>query len=134
MNLQQVKIGTKLLLRFADIDSGKITIDSQDIAEVTQVSLREQIAYVPQEPLLFHRSVRENIAYSRPDATNAEIEKAAKKAGAYDFIVKLQDGFNTLVGERGVKLSGGQRQRIAIARAILKDAPILVDRDRKSVV
>ena len=117
---------TKLLLRFADIDSGKITIDSQDIAEVTQVSLREQIAYVPQEPLLFHRSVRENIAYSRPDATDAEIEKAAKKAGAYDFIVKLKDGFNTLVGERGVKLSGGQRQRIAIARAILKDAPILV--------
>ena len=117
---------TKLLLRFADIDSGKITIDSQDIAEVTQSSLREQIAYVPQEPLLFHRSVRENIAYSRPDATDAEIEKAAKKAGAYDFIVKLQDGFDTLVGERGVKLSGGQRQRIAIARAILKDAPILV--------
>ena len=117
---------TKLLLRFSDIDSGKITIDSQDIAEVTQASLRQQIAYVPQEPLLFHRSVRENIAYSRPDATDAEIEKAAKKAGAYDFIVKLQDGFDTLVGERGVKLSGGQRQRIAIARAILKDAPILV--------
>ena len=117
---------TKLLLRFSDIDSGKITIDSQDIAEVTQASLREQIAYVPQEPLLFHRSVRENIAYSRPDATDAEIEKAAKKAGAYDFIVKLQDGFDTLVGERGVKLSGGQRQSIAIARAILKDAPILV--------
>ena len=117
---------TKLLLRFADIDSGKITIDSQDIAEVTQASLRQQLAYVPQEPLLFHRSVRENIAYSRPDATDAEIEKAAKKAGAYDFIVKLQDGFDTLVGERGVKLSGGQRQRIAIARAILKDAPILV--------
>ena len=117
---------TKLLLRFADIDSGKITIDSQDIAEVTQASLREQIAYVPQEPLLFHRSVRENIAYSRPDATDAEIEKAAKEAGAYDFIVKLQDGFDTMVGERGVKLSGGQRQRIAIARAILKNAPILV--------
>ena len=117
---------TKLLLRFSDIDSGKITIDSQDIAEVTQASLREQIAYVPQEPLLFHRSVSENIAYGRPNATDAEIEKAAKKAGAYDFIVKLQDGFNTLVGERGVKLSGGQRQRIAIARAILKDAPILV--------
>ena len=117
---------TKLLLRFADIDSGEIAIDAQNIAEVTQASLREQIAYVPQEPLLFHRSVRENIAYSRPDATDAEIEKAAKKAGAYDFIVKLQDGFDTLVGERGVKLSGGQRQRIAIARAILKDAPILV--------
>ncbi len=117
---------TKLLLRFADIDSGEIAIDTQNIAEVTQASLRQQIAYVPQEPLLFHRSVRENIAYSRPDATDAEIEKAAKKAGAYDFIVKLQDGFDTLVGERGVKLSGGQRQRIAIARAILKDAPILV--------
>ena len=117
---------TKLLLRFTDIDSGEITIDAQNIAEVTQASLRQQIAYVPQEPLLFHRSVRENIAYGRPDATDAEIEKAAKKAGAYDFIVKLQDGFDTMVGERGVKLSGGQRQRIAIARAILKDAPILV--------
>lgn len=117
---------TKLLLRFADIDSGEIAIDGQDIAEVTQASLREQIAYVPQEPLLFHRSVRENIAYGNIDATDAEIEKAAKKAGAYDFIVNLQDGFDTLVGERGVKLSGGQRQRIAIARAILKNAPILI--------
>ena len=117
---------TKLLLRFADIDSGKITIDGQDISEVTQASLRSQIAYVPQEPLLFHRSVRENIAYGRPDATDAEIEEAAKKAGAYDFIVGLKDGFDTMVGERGTKLSGGQRQRVAIARAILKDAPILV--------
>ena len=117
---------TKLLLRFADIDSGTIMIDEQDIAEVTQASLRSQIAYVPQEPLLFHRSVRENIAYGKADATDAEIEQAAKKAGAYDFIIKLQDGFDTLVGERGVKLSGGQRQRIAIARAIVKDAPILV--------
>lgn len=117
---------TKLLLRFADIDSGTIMIDEQDIAEVTQASLRSQIAYVPQEPLLFHRSVRENIAYSKANATDAEIEQAAKKAGAYDFIIKLQDGFDTLVGERGVKLSGGQRQRIAIARAIVKDAPILV--------
>ena len=117
---------TKLLLRFADIDSGEIAIDAQNIAEVTQASLREKIAYVPQEPLLFHRSVRENISYGRPDATDAEIERAAKKAGAYDFIIKLQDGFDTMVGERGVKLSGGQRQRIAIARAILKDAPILI--------
>lgn len=117
---------TKLLLRFADIDSGAIMIDEQNIAEVTQASLRSQIAYVPQEPLLFHRSVRENIAYGKADATNAEIEQAAKKAGAYDFITQLQDGFDTLVGERGVKLSGGQRQRIAIARAIVKDAPILV--------
>ena len=117
---------TKLLLRFADIDSGKITIDGQDISEVTQASLRTKIAYVPQEPLLFHRSVRENIAYGRPDATDAEIEEAAKKAGAYDFIIGLKDGFDTMVGERGIKLSGGQRQRVAIARAILKDAPILV--------
>ena len=117
---------TKLLLRFADIDSGKITIDGQDISEVTQASLRAKIAYVPQEPLLFHRSVRENIAYGRPDATDAEIEEAAKKAGAYDFIIGLKDGFDTMVGERGIKLSGGQRQRGAIARAILKDAPILV--------
>ena len=117
---------TKLLLRFADIDSGRITIDGQDISEVTQASLRSQIAYVPQEPLLFHRSVRENIAYGRPDATDAEIEEAAKKAGAYDFIVGLKDSFDTMVGERGIKLSGGQRQRVAIARAILKDAPILV--------
>ena len=117
---------TKLLLRFADIDSGKITIDGQDISEVTQASLRAKIAYVPQEPLLFHRSVRENIAYGRPDATDAEIEEAAKKAGAYDFIVGLKNGFDTMVGERGTKLSGGQRQRVAIARAILKDAPILV--------
>lgn len=116
---------TKLLLRFADIDSGKITIDGQDISEVTQASLRAKIAYVPQEPLLFHRSVRENIAYGRPDATDAEIEEAAKKAGAYDFIIGLKDGFDTMVGERGIKLSGGQRQRVAIARAILKDAPIL---------
>ena len=117
---------TKLLLHFADIDSGKITIDGQDISEVTQASLRAKIAYVPQEPLLFHRSVRENIAYGRPDATDAEIEEAAKKAGAYNFIVGLKDGFDTMVGERGIKLSGGQRQRVAIARAILKDAPILV--------
>ena len=117
---------TKLLLRFADIDSGKITIDGQDISEVTQASLRAKIAYVPQEPLLFHRSVRENIAYGRPDATDAEIEEAAKKAGAYDFIIGLKDGFDTMVGERGIKLSGGQRQRVAIARAILKDVPILV--------
>ena len=117
---------TKLLLRFADIDSGKITIDGQDISEVTQASLRAKIAYVPQEPLLFHRSVRENIAYGRPDAADTEIEEAAKKAGAYDFIVGLKDGFDTMVGERGIKLSGGQRQRVAIARAILKAAPILV--------
>lgn len=117
---------TKLLMRFADIDSGEILIDGQDIATVAQSSLRSKIAYVPQEPLLFHRSIHENISYGKPNATDAEIEQAAKQAGAYDFIIKLKDGFNTEVGERGVKLSGGQRQRIAIARAILKNAPILI--------
>ncbi len=117
---------TKLLLRLVEIDSGEITIDRQNIADVTQASLRQAFAYVPQEPLLFHRSIRENIAYGKPDATDAEIEYAAKKAEAYDFIDKLQYRFDTMVGERGVKLSGGQRQRIAIARAILKNASILV--------
>ena len=117
---------TKLLLRFADLASGRILIDDQDIARVTQSSLRENIAYVPQEPLLFHRSLRENIAYSRPAASDTEIMRAAKKANAEDFIKQLPHGLDTVVGERGVKLSGGQRQRIAIARAILKDAPILL--------
>lgn len=117
---------TRLLLRFADLDSGTITIDNQDIARVSQESLRKSIAYVPQEPMLFHRTLRENIAYGKPDATEAEIIKAAKQANAYTFIVGLPQGLDTMVGERGVKLSGGQRQRIAIARAILKDAPILL--------
>ena len=116
----------KLLMRFYDVDSGKITISGQDISRVTQSSLHNNIAYVPQEPLLFHRSILENIAYSRPDATESEIRDAARQANALDFIEKLPQGFETLVGERGVKLSGGQRQRIAIARAILKDAPILI--------
>lgn len=117
---------TRLLLRFDDITDGAITIDGQNLAEVTQTSLREQIAYVPQEPLLFHRSIRENIAYSHPDATSATIKAAAEKAYADDFIESLPSGYETIVGERGVKLSGGQRQRVAIARAILKNAPILV--------
>lgn len=117
---------TRLLLRFADLDSGSIQIDGQNIAEVTQASLRRSIAYVPQEPLLFHRTLRENIAYGKPDATEQQIIDAAKKAHAMEFINKLPEGLDTMVGERGVKLSGGQRQRIAIARAILKDAPILV--------
>lgn len=117
---------TKLLLRFDDVDSGEILIDHQNIADVTQASLRSAIAYVPQEPLLFHRSLRENIAYARPDASDDDIREAARTAYALDFIEKLPDGFATIVGERGVKLSGGQRQRIAIARAILKDAPILL--------
>lgn len=117
---------TRLLLRFSDLDSGSISIDGQDIAKLEQADLRRNIAYVPQEPALFHRSIAENIAYGKLDATAKEIETAAKKANAYDFIKKLPQGMETLVGERGVKLSGGQRQRIAIARAILKDAPILL--------
>ena len=117
---------TKLLLRFADVNQGTITIDGQDIKHATQQSLRENIAYVPQETSLFHRSTAENIAYAKPDAKQTEIERAAKLANADEFIKNLPDGYETLVGERGIKLSGGQRQRIAIARAILKDAPILV--------
>ena len=117
---------TRVLLRFSNLDAGKILIDGQDISAVTQKSLRKNVAYVPQEPLLFHRSLRENIAYGKPDATEDEVRHAAKLANALDFIEKLPDGFETMVGERGVKLSGGQRQRIVIARAILKDAPILV--------
>jgi len=115
-----------LLLRFADVEKGEIFVDGQNIREVTQKSLRENIAYVPQETALFHRSIAENIAYAKPDASFAEILRAAKLANADRFIKDLPNGYDTLVGERGVKLSGGQRQRIAIARAILKDAPILV--------
>jgi ATP-binding cassette subfamily B protein len=117
---------TRLLLRFSDIDSGQITIDGQDISRLTQDDLRRHIAYVPQEPVLFHRSLAENIGYGRPDASQQEIEAVAKLAHAHDFITLLPNGYETLVGERGVKLSGGQRQRITIARAILKNAPILV--------
>lgn len=117
---------TKLLLRFADVNEGEIDIDSQNIRYVTQKTLREAIAYVSQETSLFHRTIAENIAYGRPDASQKEIERAAKLANADEFIKELPNGYDTLVGERGVKLSGGQRQRVAIARAILKDAPILV--------
>lgn len=117
---------THLLLRFADVTGGSLTIDGHDLRTITQRSLREAIAYVPQEPLLFHRSLRDNILYGKPDATDKEIRAAAKKANALEFIDALPQGLDTLVGERGVKLSGGQRQRIAIARAILKDAPILL--------
>lgn len=117
---------TKLLLRLSDLPEGRILIDGQDIASVTQTSLRQQIAYVPQEPLLFHRSIRENISYGKPNATDEDVRQAAIKANALEFIERLPLGFDTVTGERGVKLSGGQRQRIAIARAILAKAPILV--------
>lgn len=117
---------TTLLLRLEDLTRGRILIDGQDIAHVTQTSLRRQVAYVAQEPMLFHRSIRENIAYGRPEASDAEVESAAREANAWEFIERLPDGLDTEVGERGVKLSGGQRQRVAIARAILMDAPILV--------
>ncbi|MDE2913574.1 MAG: ABC transporter ATP-binding protein [Paracoccaceae bacterium] len=121
----------KLLLRFYDTESGVITIDGQDIAHVSQTSLRARIGMITQDSSLLHRSVRDNIAYGRPDATDAEIREAARLAEADEFIDDLRDpegrtGYEAFVGERGVKLSGGQRQRIALARVILKDAPILV--------
>lgn len=117
---------TKLLLRLMDVNSGSILIDDQNIANITQSSLRNQISYVPQEPLLFHRTISENIKYGRSDALDGDIITASKHAHAHEFIEDLPNGYNTPVGERGVKLSGGQKQRIAIARAMLKDAPILV--------
>lgn len=116
----------KLIQRLYDVQSGAILIDGQDIAQVRQASLRAQIAIVQQEPLLFHRTLSENIAYARPGATRAEIERAARLANAHEFIAALPNGYETLVGERGVKLSGGERQRVAIARAFLADAPILI--------
>jgi ATP-binding cassette subfamily B multidrug efflux pump len=120
-----------LLLHFYDPERGRILIDGQDIATVTQESLRTQIAMVTQDTSLLHRSIRDNIRYGRPGATQAMIEEAAKRAEAHEFILGLEDwhgrrGYDAHVGERGVKLSGGQRQRIALARVILKDAPILV--------
>ncbi len=117
---------TKLLLRFAEVGKGEILIDGQNIAHITQDDLRNTISYVPQEPILFHRTIKENISYSKSDATEEEIIDAAKKAHAHEFISTLQYGYDTLVGERGVKLSGGERQRVAIARAMLKNSPILV--------
>ncbi len=115
-----------LILRLYDVTDGHIFIDGQDIRECTQDSLRSNIAIIPQEPSLFHRTLMENIRYGRIDATDEEVIESAKKAHAHEFISKLPQGYGSLVGERGVKLSGGQRQRIAIARAILKNAPILI--------
>jgi len=117
---------TRILLRFSDIDSGSIEIDGQDIKNVTQADLRRAISYVPQEPILFHRTIAENISYGRTEADIKEVEAIARKANADEFIRTLEHGYETVVGERGVKLSGGQRQRVAIARAMLKNAPILV--------
>lgn len=116
----------KLIQRMHDVTSGRVTVDGQDVRDVTQGSLRRAIAVVQQEPVLFHRSLMENIAYARPDASFEEIRRAAELANAADFIGRLPRGYGTLVGERGVKLSGGERQRIAIARAFLADAPILI--------
>ncbi|MEK7599761.1 MAG: ABC transporter ATP-binding protein [Patescibacteria group bacterium] len=117
---------TRLLLRFMDVQSGAIKIDSQDIMDIRQQDLRRAMAYVPQEPLLFHRSIKDNISYGKPKATDSEIVDVAKKAFAHDFISSLPETYDTVVGERGVKLSGGQRQRVAIARAMLTKAPILI--------
>ncbi|WP_027166486.1 ABC transporter ATP-binding protein [Mesorhizobium sp. WSM3224] len=116
----------KLIQRLYDVNAGRILIDGQDISQVEQASLRGQIAIVQQEPILFHRSLAENIAYARPGASQDEIEHAAKLASAHDFITNLPKGYGTLVGERGVKLSGGERQRVAIARAFLANARILI--------
>ena len=116
----------KLIQRLYDVSGGAIRIDGHDIRDMTQSSLRQQIAIVQQEPILFHRSLAENIAYARPGATRAEIIEAAKLASAHDFIAALPKGYETMVGERGVKLSGGERQRVAIARAFLADSPILI--------
>jgi len=116
----------KLVQRLYDLEDGTILIDGQDVAKVAQASLRRAIAVVPQDPALFHRSLADNIKYARPDATPDEIALAAKRARADEFIARLPKGYDTLVGERGVKLSGGERQRVAIARAFLADAPILV--------
>jgi ATP-binding cassette, subfamily B, multidrug efflux pump len=120
-----------LLLRFYDLEAGRVLIDGQDVALVTQDSLRQQVGMVTQDTSLLHRSVRDNIVYGRPDATDEQMIAAAKKAEAHDFIQTLTDpkgrsGYDAHVGERGVKLSGGQRQRVAIARVMLKDAPILL--------
>ncbi len=115
-----------MLLRYSDISKGGIMIDNQDISKVTQESLRGSISFVPQDPVLFHRTLMENIRYGRRDATDEEVKEAARLAHCDEFIEKLPLQYETFVGERGIKLSGGERQRVAIARAILKKAPILI--------
>jgi ATP-binding cassette subfamily B protein/subfamily B ATP-binding cassette protein MsbA len=115
-----------LIPRFYDVIDGRITLDGHDIRELTLKSLRKQISIVLQDVFLFHGTARENILFGRPDATEKEMLEAAKIANAHDFIMRLPDAYDTMIGERGVKLSGGQKQRLAIARAVLKDAPILI--------
>jgi ATP-binding cassette subfamily B protein len=115
-----------LLLRLMDISEGRILIGGQDISKLRQSDLRRLISYVPQAPAMFHRTLRDNVAFGRPDATDAEIRQAAEAAYVTEFADALPDGFGTMVGERGVKLSGGQQQRVALARAILRGAPILL--------
>jgi ATP-binding cassette subfamily B protein len=115
-----------LVLRLYDIQGGRILIDGQDIRHVTQDSLRRAISMIAQEPMLFHRSLLENVRYGSLDATDDEVQDAARRAHAHEFIVSLPEGYDSLVGERGVRLSGGQRQRVAIARAVLKNAPIFL--------
>jgi ATP-binding cassette subfamily B protein len=117
---------TNLLLRLYDVDDGQIRIDNQNVADITQASLRRQIGVVFQEPALFSGTIRENISYAHPSADEKDIIKAAKAANAHEFVSKLEHGYDTEIGESGLKLSGGQKQRIAIARALLKDAPILI--------
>jgi ATP-binding cassette subfamily B protein len=117
---------TRLLLRLMDVDEGRILVGGQDIAKLRQADLRGLLAYVPQDPAMFHRTLRDNIAFARPEATDEEIYRAARAAHVTEFAEALSEGFDTLVGERGIKLSGGQRQRVALARAILRDAPILL--------
>uniref|UniRef100_UPI003566AD2E ATP-binding cassette domain-containing protein n=1 Tax=Actibacterium sp. TaxID=1872125 RepID=UPI003566AD2E len=117
---------SRLLYRFYDVDSGAVSIDGQDVREVTQASLRAAVGIVPQDTVLFNDTIYYNIAYGRPDASRAEIEAAAKAAKIYDFIASLPDGFETKVGERGLKLSGGEKQRVGIARTLLKNPPILL--------
>jgi ATP-binding cassette subfamily B protein len=116
----------KLLLRFNDVNEGSVQVDGIDVRDVRQIDLRRNIAYVPQEPLLFHASVKENVRLAQPDATDVQIRQALKRANALDFVDKLPAGLESIVGERGVKLSGGQKQRVAIARAVLRKAPIMI--------